>query len=208
MLAKFENGYYLEVVHNKNTNEYNYEIYDDELDYVDDGWTEYRDIEMYYPMNLIDYILKFCKPDDVEGKYEILSYETMNELLESLKEDPDGEWILERQGTDNDDIRYYKTKEAARTIMLKEIEEYDVEYESFSDTYFEFGYEEFFQSWNLYKKGQFINKKDELLDEIEMELSRADIGISQYAYELLDTDVARNHLEKIKKLINELKEVI
>lgn len=209
MLAKFENGYYLEVGNDIENDTYLYIVFNDEFDIEDTGWTEYRSIELYYPMTLIDYILQYCEPSDVKGKYEILEYETMKEFLVSLEEDLDGEWILERQGTDHDDIRYYKSKEAAKMVMMKETEEYeDYENQDINDEYCEISDEEFYQSWAIYKREHFDNKKDELLYEIEMEIGRADTGITQYVYELQDTSVARDHLEKITRLINELKEVI
>ena len=48
MLAKIENGYFLEVVHNEEDNEYNYSIYTEDMECQDiyGGWTEYRSIEM------------------------------------------------------------------------------------------------------------------------------------------------------------------
>lgn len=206
MLAKFENGYYLEVTYNEIHNEYCYEVFDEDLDSIDDGWTEYRDIELYYPMNLIDYILEYCKPDDLEGSYEILGFDTMDEL----EEDPDGEWVLERQGTDNDDIRCYKSAEAARTIMLKEIED---DYEDYSEqdlngSYCEVRDEEFFQSWNIYKKETFVHKSTELLYKIYLELDRIDTGITQYAYELQDTSVVRDHVSKLRELFIQLGDII
>lgn len=86
MLAEFENGWFLEVVHEGN--EYDYTIYDNELEENDGGCTEYRNMEMFYPMNEIGYILTYCIPEDfseLDGKYEILEYETMEEYLKSLK---------------------------------------------------------------------------------------------------------------------------
>ena len=49
MLAKFENGNFLEVVINEENNEYEYFVYDEDGDEIDNGWSEYRDIEMYFP---------------------------------------------------------------------------------------------------------------------------------------------------------------
>lgn len=84
MLAKFENGYFLEVLHNVEDNEYVYSVYDEDGDEIDYGWTEYRNIEMYFPRNEIDYILKFCEPCDLYGKYKLISVETM----ENYKKQP------------------------------------------------------------------------------------------------------------------------
>lgn len=214
MLAKFENGYYLEIfeeIDKEDVNEsiYSYCVYDEDLDYVNNGWTKYRDIELYYPMNLIDYILEYCEPNDVTGKYEILEYKTMEAFLMSLKEDYNGKWVLERQGTDFDDISYYKSEKAARFNMMKEIRDYeDYENQDINDTYCEITDEEFYQNWTIYKRKRFKNRKDELFYEIEKEIERTYNGISQYACELQDTSVASSHLDKIMELIIELKEVI
>lgn len=75
MLARFENGYFMEVTVDKDVfgfHQYFYTEFDALGDEADGGHTEYRDIDLYYPMNEIDYILAFCKPNWVEGKYEIL----------------------------------------------------------------------------------------------------------------------------------------
>lgn len=72
MKALFENGYVLEVTVNEAENEYNYEVLDEFGNHVDGGWTEYRSIEMYYPMNEIDYIKEFCNPAFCEGQYKII----------------------------------------------------------------------------------------------------------------------------------------
>lgn len=211
MLAKFENGYFLEVLHNVKDNEYNYKVYNEEYSLEDTRWTEYRNIEMYYPMNEIDYILEFCEPDDLEGKYELLKQETMDEYLEEfLKEDPNGEWILERQGTDNDDIRYYRTEEAAKTTMLREAEEKeeDVENVDLDDEYCVARGEEYFQCWKVYKKEIFETEKEKLFNKIKMEFNRIDTGISQYAWELQDTYVIRYHVEKLETLVEKLKEMV
>ena len=120
MLARFENGYFLEVGIDEEENEYGYSVYDENGDEVDSGHTEYRDLSMYYPMNLIDYILEYCEPYDTNGKYLLLEQESMYDYLEKYGEDPNGEWILERQGTDYDDVRYFKTEEAAQYKMNRE----------------------------------------------------------------------------------------
>lgn len=212
MLAKFKNGCYLEVEVIKDGDDkcYGYQVYDEDFDDLDFRTTEYRNMELYYPMNLIDYILEFCEPYDVDGDYVILEQETMEEYKEFLEEDPDGEWVLERQGTDNDDIRYYKTEEAARTIMLKEVNEEYEDYENVSidECYCKVTDEEFFQCWTIYKEETFEHKKTEILHEINLEFDRIENGINQYVWELQDTDVIYHHVEKLRDLINELKEVI
>ena len=72
MKALFKNGYVLEVTVNEKENEYNYEVLDEFGNCVDNGYTEYRSIDMYYPMNESDYILKYCEPEGCEGKYDII----------------------------------------------------------------------------------------------------------------------------------------
>ena len=212
MLAKFENGNFLEInVTNKNnTKEYVFCVYDEDGYELDSGWTTYRDIEMYYPKNLVDYILEFCEPDDVHGEYEILDCKTMEEYLPS--EDENGKWILERQG-DEDGIRRYSTFEDAQRVMKKEYEEIFEDHKSCMEDTLEYNYavigdEEFYQSWNIHEEKSFENPIEQKFYEIQMELDRADTGVSQYAFELMSTDVIRDHLYKVEKLINELKEMI
>ncbi len=88
MLARFENGYFLEVEHNSRENEYRYAVYDDFgiIDQV--GWTEYRDIELYYPINnVIDYLIEYCNlPDEVKEKYIILPYKTFRDMVALTKQ--------------------------------------------------------------------------------------------------------------------------
>lgn len=72
MKALFDNGNVLEVTFNKKENEYNYEVLDEFGNHIDGGYTEYRNIDMYYPMNEIDYILRYCEPYGCEGNYEII----------------------------------------------------------------------------------------------------------------------------------------
>lgn len=218
MLAKFENGYFLEVITDidkadESQSIYSYHIYDEDFTYVDWGWTRYRSIEMYYPMNEIDYILKFCEPDDVNGKYELCPFDTMEEfeayLKDFLAEDPDGEWILETQGTDDDNIRYFKTIEAARTIMLREVNENENgENVDIDDDYCTICGEEYYQSWAVYKRETFDTEKERIFDEIQKEFGRIDVGITQYAWELQDTCVIRYHVEKLEELVEQLKEMM
>lgn len=210
MLAKFENGYFLEVLFNEKDNEYEYTVYDQTGEYEDDGWTEYRSIEMYYPMNEIDYILQFCEPDGVEGKYELLECQTMEEYIPS--EDVNGKWILETQGND-EEIRRYPTYEATQKVMQIEYERYLKRKEScmendIQDDFAVIGDEEFYQSWKIYEEKEFDNSIEKKFDEIQKEIDRADIGASQYAFELMSTSVITDHLYKLEKLIDELKELI
>jgi hypothetical protein len=210
MLAKFENGYFLEVKHDEEDNEYKFTVYDEECDWCDCGWTEYRNIEFYYPMNLIDYIIAFCTPDGVNGKYEILEQKSMDEYEELFKEDPNGDWVLERQGTDYEDIRYYKIEEAARKVMLEEAEEIaeNEENSDLDDDYCEVSGEEYYQTWKIYKREIFETEKEKLFDKIDKEFARVDIGISQYAWELQSTYVIRKHVDKLERLIEKLKEMM
>lgn len=210
MLAKFENGYFLEVLIDEEENAYGYTVYDEDGDYVDGNSTEYRSMEMYYPMNEIDYILEFCELEDVDGKYELLEYETMEEYLPH--EDDNGKWILERQG-DEEDIRNYRTFEAAQRVMRKEYKEtlggYEYHMEnSLEDDCATIGDEEFYQSWKIYEEKDFDNQIEKKFYEIQKELDRADTGVSQYAFELMDTDVIRDHLINVGALIDKLKEMI
>ena len=210
MLAKFENGNYLEII--IKDDEYKFFVYDEEMDVVDGGWTEYRSIEMYYPMNEIDYILQYCEPDGVEGKYELLKWNTMDEYCEFLEEDPNGEWILETQGNE-EDIKSYSSFEAARHAMRKEykdaIEDYGYDITSVSeDDCIEIGCESCFQSWRIYKEKPASSSIHKILDEIEQEITRAYIGASQYAYELQDTYVITSHVDEIGELVKELRKLL
>lgn len=86
MIAKFENDHFLEVGYDEEENEYVYIVYDEEGYQVDSGYTEYRDLGMYYPMNEVDYILEFCEPECVEGKYEIVHFESVDKYIEFIGE--------------------------------------------------------------------------------------------------------------------------
>ena len=80
MLARFENGWFLEVIIKQDINgfhQYAFTVYDEDCLEIRKGYTEYRSIEMYYPMNEIDYMLEFCEPYGLEGKYELFEQETM-----------------------------------------------------------------------------------------------------------------------------------
>ena len=214
MLAKFENGYYLEVVIDREELTYDYHIYDEDMFSVGCGWTGYRSMELYYPMNEIDYICEFCDPDYVEGKYEILPYETMYDydkyIIYLEHGDDDGDWCFERQGTDYDDIRYYKTEEDAKAAMIKEAssEEYE-DYEPDIDyPCCEAGGEVYYQKWTVYKKPTYKIETERILNEIQLEIDRTYNGISQYAWELQSTWVATKHLDKLQELVDKLKEMI
>lgn len=219
MLARFENGWFLEVVINIEEDEpeastYDFAIYDEDREYVNGDYTEYR---MYYPLDEIGYILYHCNTPELENlnkEYTILKQNTMIEYIDYLCDlkygEKDGDWILERQGTDYDDIRYYLTEEDAKAAMIMEVEESDVPecYWSVFENYCIVSDSEYFQSWEVYKKKEFTTEKDRLFNEIEREIERTYTGIDQYAYELTSTWVAKNHLEKLEELITELKEMI
>lgn len=108
MLARFENGYFLEVVVEKDTfgfHQYVYRVLDVDGDTLDDGWTEYRSMDLYHPMNEIDYILEYCEPDYVEGKYEILEC-TLEEFIAQNRYDfeNDTEDILIQKALNKDEL--------------------------------------------------------------------------------------------------------
>ena len=213
MLAKFENGYFLEVICDEEENEYQYVVYDFEGDEEDSGYTELRDMSMYYPMGLIDYILEYCEPEEVKGDYKILDQKTMEEYLDWLTEDPNGKWILEAQGTNNVYEKRYSSFEAAQAVMeiqyTKLFEDRDPCMENNCDFSFAcIGDEEFYQEWNIYEEEVVNNPAKKVITEIERELCRANIGVTQYAYELMDTDVIRDHISKVEQLIANLKEMI
>lgn len=89
MLARFENGYFLEVTIGEDINKlplYFYSVLDIDGNELDDGWTEYRSMELYYPMNEVDYILEYCEPDLVDGEYKILEC-SLEEFVEQNKYD-------------------------------------------------------------------------------------------------------------------------
>ena len=121
-------------------------------------------------------------------------------------------WVLERQGKDND-IRKYSLFGNAQYVMNLEYNKIVkgrtfCAYNDLSDNYAEIGDEEYYQAWYIYEEKSFDNPIEAKLNEIQMELDRTDIGVTQYAYELMDTCVIRDHLYEVDKLINELKEMI
>lgn len=219
MLARFENGYFLEVVIEKDIYgiaQYAYHVYDEDFWSKDCGWTEYRSMELHYPMNEIDYILNYCNPKFVKCKYELLPYERMEDYedyLDDLKYgESDGDWVLERQGTDDDDIRYYKTEEDAKAAAIIEANELSKE---MKHSYLrelwngcEVSKDEYYQRWSIYKKPTHKTEFERILNEIQLNINRAYIGIDQYACELQDTYVAYTYLDKLDELVNQLKEMI
>ena len=89
MLARFKNGYFLEVrlAEDENTKEYDFCVYDSDGNELYAGWTEYRDMDLYYPKNEIDYILEFCEPKGVSGEYELLESDSVYDYLKSLNDE-------------------------------------------------------------------------------------------------------------------------
>ena len=94
MLAQFENGYFLEVKvieYSDGEKEYEFNVISDNDYYIiDSGWTEYRSIELYWPLDEIGYILEYCDSDPgieiLKGnKYEILKEETFEEYLQKRR---------------------------------------------------------------------------------------------------------------------------
>ena len=120
-------------------------------------------------------------------------------------------YILETQGKETD-IREYPTFKEAQSVMIKEYKEVRGDSCWMEDgiqcNFATLGDEEFYQSWVIYEEGIFDNPIEEKFNEIQMELNRADTGVSQYAFELMNTDVIRGHLYKVEQLLNELKEMI
>ena len=88
MLARFKNGYFLETIHDSKENEYRYAVYDKNGIIDQSGWTEYRDIELYYPLNnLIEYLIEYCNlQNEMKCEYIILPYETFREMIVFTKQ--------------------------------------------------------------------------------------------------------------------------
>ena len=223
MLAKFENGNILEVIHKTTdtvmvyecgkyvekeieVDELVYTVYDENGDDLYDGWTEYRDLSKYPGLNEIDYIIKYCEPNGVEDEYEFLPYNDI-EAYFSPTETPDGEWLLERKGAEND-IRTYSRFDEAQRVMQQEylaVEASDMC--CFSDNALVAG-EEYYQHWQIDRKEVHSNLIDEKVALLQKELDRAQLGVSQYTYELMDTSVIRDHLDKMETMLEELKELL
>ena len=223
MLARFENGYYLEVLAEIGEDDpeesiFSYKIYDEYCDYLKGYWTAYRNLELYHPLNMIDYILQFCNPKHLEGKYEILPYEKMDYYemyLDYLEDgDSDGDWCLERQGTDYDDVRYYKTEEDAKAAMEKDVDYFKKVYLfkhyylTSMDDYCELSGDEYFQRWTVYESPVCKTETEAILNDMQICINRTFIGIDEYACELNGTWVATKHLDNLQKLLNRLKEMI
>lgn len=122
-------------------------------------------------------------------------------------------WILERQGTEENDKREFATIEEAQIILKTEYYEVLREFyspmgESFDENYAYIADEEYYQSWNIYELIDYGSSILNLLAEIELELDRADTGVDQYAFELTDTDVVRRHIWEVQRLLRQLKEMV
>ena len=122
-------------------------------------------------------------------------------------------WILETQG-EEENIREYLTFDEAHSVMKQEYEVvYKRENRFITDSILEDNFadvcnEDFYQSWKIYKQKNFKNPIEKRLYEIKRELDRADMGVTEYVYKLNDSNVIREHLCKIEKLVNELEEMI
>lgn len=149
MLAKFENGWYLEVVINEKENEYKFATYENNRDWFADDYTEYRSIDMYYPMNEIDYILEFCKPPFLEGKYKILEEKTMEEYLDKYEYnfDLDSEEELIQKAFHNNQLFVCLADKDYTMLVLAnyETEAEDYAYDWYCETCFEPGH------WSAWK---------------------------------------------------------
>ena len=215
MLAKFKNGNFLEVniAEDDLTKEYDFCVYDKDGNELNSGWTSYRDMSLYPNKNEIDYIVDCCEPKEISGKYELLDFDYIDDYFDSLTaEDPDGKWILERQGSE-DDIRRYSTFEVAQCVMNEEYEETYEDHvpcmhEELDGTYASIGDEEFYQAWSIYEDKEFDNPIEKKFHEIQIELNRIYTGVEQYVFELQDTGVITNHVDTLKEMIEELKEMI
>ena len=207
MLARFNNDYVLEVVHNMETNEYEFDVYDDEDCHLTCGYTEYRDIELYYPMNLIDYIVQFCEPEGISGSYQILDYDSFDSYERRF--DADGDWLVEC--SDTVIVKSFATLEIAQDYVKREFNQlnYSESCETcMEDRYAYVGKCGNYTSWRIYEKKEFTTPEEKLFDEIRKELDRADDGVIQYAFELMDTDTARSHIYKAEELLGELEKLL
>lgn len=86
-----------------------------------------------------------------------------------------------------------KDYEISDDLVFADIDESEGEY----FTYGNGGNEEFLAIW-LHKKPETI------FDEIRAELERAEYGMTQYQYELMDSCTCTTHLCNIKELLNKL----
>lgn len=120
-------------------------------------------------------------------------------------------WILERQGTEYNDKREFVSLEEAQEVMENEYEEHieDGCYQSDCDESCAFvANHEYFQAWNIYEKKENLTPIEKTFNEIYLQLNRIDNGVEQYAWELQDTGVITGYVDYLRKMINELKEMI
>ena len=208
MLVRFyENYNLLKVIVDYKENIWRYTVFDRYGDELDDGWTTVVNLELHYPMNEVDYILQFCEPDGVSGEYEILPYAEVENYF-SPTETPDGEWLLERKGLENDIRTYARLDEAQRVMEQEYLSEETVDERCcFSDNAL-VAADGFYQHWQIDQKVTHSNPVDEKIALLQKELDRAQLGVSQYTYELGSTDVIRDHLDKMEVMLEELKELI
>lgn len=120
-------------------------------------------------------------------------------------------WVLERQGTGCCDKREFDSLEKAQEVMEKEYKKrldngYD--YCIDDDMFASIGDCEYFQAWDIYEKKDNLTELEKAFEEIEIQFNRIYNGIEQYSFELMDTGVINYHVNSLKEMINELKEMI
>lgn len=118
-------------------------------------------------------------------------------------------WILERQGTDYNDIREFESLNKAHETMtrefnLKNLDE-NMTYKNCCENTFEIAGYEYYQAWSIYEKSEEIDIAA-LLKEMELECNRTYIGIKEFCWELDNTSPITVHLDKLQKMINKLSE--
>lgn len=121
-------------------------------------------------------------------------------------------YILETKGTKSNEVREFKTFEEASGVMEKEYESYDkvgFSIAELEDDCAELGCceSEMYQSWIIYEKKD-LTGVDLLFHEIKRELERANVGTTQFSYELVDTSTITNHLWRLEQLVEQLEEVV
>ena len=120
-------------------------------------------------------------------------------------------WILERQGSAYYDKREFSSLEKAQEVMESEYEQriedgYD-QGDCDNDCAFVSDHE-YFQAWDIYEKKENLTPIEKAFNEIYLQFNRIDNGVEQYAWELQDTGVITYHIDKLRKMIDELKEMV
>ena len=161
MLARFENGYFLEVLVEKDNwgfHQYVYKVFDVYEDEVDDGYTEYRSMDLYHPMNEIDYILEFCEPDWVEGKYKILECSLKEFILQNKYdfENDTGEVLIQKALNKNELYVCVADQEYVIYVIAgSELDADEYAYEYYCEECFEPGH------WKCLKATEIFNELDD-----------------------------------------------